>query len=96
MLAVRAGVSVEEEEAGNRVARMTIAEIEDALVPVGFEIAEARRYAMVYRHEPGPVTRLFSARGVYGLARAAWRIVNAMIGRFGNKLTVQGVRREAP
>jgi ubiquinone/menaquinone biosynthesis C-methylase UbiE/uncharacterized protein YbaR (Trm112 family) len=92
-VAVRAGLSIEEEEAGNRVARMTIDEIEAELEPAGFEIVEAQRYAMLYRHEPGLPSRALSVRGVGGLARASWHALNAPIGRFGNKLTVQGIRR---
>jgi ubiquinone/menaquinone biosynthesis C-methylase UbiE len=91
-MAVRTGLSVEHEEAGNRVARMSIAEIEDVLRQSGFEIVRAERYAMLYRHEPGAPTRILSRPGVSALARGGWRAGNAAIGRFGNKLTVQGLR----
>jgi SAM-dependent methyltransferase len=93
--AVRLGLSVEHEEAGNRVARMSLTEIEDVLSEAGFEIVAAERYAMLYRHEPGAPTRLLSRSGVSPLARGGWRAGNAAIGRFGNKLTVQGLRPSA-
>jgi SAM-dependent methyltransferase len=92
--AVRVGLSVEHEEAGNRVARLTIGEVADALRVEGFDVAGAERYAMLYRHEPGAPTRLLSRRGLSALGRAGWHAGNAVIGRFGNKLTVQAVRRK--
>jgi ubiquinone/menaquinone biosynthesis C-methylase UbiE/uncharacterized protein YbaR (Trm112 family) len=93
--AVRLGLSVEHEEAGNRVARMSVHEIEEVLREVGFEIARAERYAMLYRHEPGVPTRFMSRPGVSALARGGWRVGNAAIGRLGNKLTVQALRPSA-
>jgi ubiquinone/menaquinone biosynthesis C-methylase UbiE len=94
-MAIKTGISVEYEEAGNRVARMTIAEIEDVLGEFGFETVVAERYAMLYRHEPGMPTRFLSRPGVNAIARGGWRAGNALIGHFGNKLTVQAVRRQA-
>jgi ubiquinone/menaquinone biosynthesis C-methylase UbiE/uncharacterized protein YbaR (Trm112 family) len=94
-MAVRLGLSVEREEAGNRVARMSMPEIADVLRGAGFEIAKAERYAMLYQHEPGAPTRFLSLSGVQALARSGWRMGNAAIGRFGNKLTVQALRPSA-
>jgi ubiquinone/menaquinone biosynthesis C-methylase UbiE/uncharacterized protein YbaR (Trm112 family) len=91
--AVRAGLSTNVEEAGNRVARMTIDETSQVLEESGLEIVGAERYAMLYRHRAGPFTRAVSAPGVSSLARGSWRAVNALIGARGNKLTVQAVRR---
>ncbi len=91
--AVQVGLSVEHEEAGNRVARLTIGEVAELLRGAGFEIAGAERYAMLYRHEPGMPTRLLSRTCLSRLGREGWRAGNALIGRFGNKLTVQAVRR---
>ena len=62
---------------------------------MGFEIARAERYAMLYRHEPGVPTRFMSRPGVSALARGGWRVGNAAIGRLGNKLTVQALRPSA-
>jgi SAM-dependent methyltransferase len=95
MMAVNLGLSVEQEEAGNRVARMSIPEIEEVLRGAGFEIVRAGRYAMLYRHEPGAPTRFLSRPRVSPLARGGWRAGNAAIGRFGNKLTVQALRPSA-
>ena len=94
-MAVRMRLSVEHEEAGNQVARVSMPEIEDVLREAGFEIARAERYAMLYRHEPGAPTRFISRPRVGALARGGWRVANAAIGRFGNKLTVQAFRPSA-
>ncbi len=95
-LAVRLGLALEQEDAGNRVARLTPAEVADALRARGFEIVHAERYAMYYRHEPGRAFRLLSRPWLLPAVTAAWRAANAAIGRAGNKLTVSAVRAAAP
>jgi ubiquinone/menaquinone biosynthesis C-methylase UbiE len=94
-VAIKLSLSVEQEEAGNRVARMSIDEISEVLSAAGFETVHAERYAMLYRHEAGAPTRLLSRRRVSRLGRGAWQTANRLAGRFGNKLTVQAVRRRA-
>ena len=91
-VAVRAGVALDREEAGNRVARLTPAEVVEVLRGAGFRPIVAKRYAMYYRHEPGSVSRVLSRRGIFPFARAGWRIANAFISRFGNKLVVVAER----
>ncbi len=91
-VAVCAGVALEREEAGNRVARLTPAEVVEVLRATGFRPIVAKRYAMYYRHEPGAVSRALSQRGVFPLVRAGWRMANAVVGRFGNKLVVVAER----
>ena len=46
------------------------------------------RYAMYYPHHPGPVFDLLSRPLVFPIVRAAWRIANALVGRYGNKMVV--------
>ncbi|MGI8551042.1 MAG: methyltransferase domain-containing protein [Dehalococcoidia bacterium] len=92
-LAVRLGWSLEREEAGNRVARLTPAEVVKVARSHGFRIIHARRYAMYYRHEPGAVFRWLSLPGVFPLITNSWRAANALIGDFGNKLSVVALRR---
>lgn len=91
-VAVRAGVALDREESGNRVARLTPAEIIEVLGPVGLRPVVAERYAMYYRHEPGLVFRMLSMRFIFPLVRVGWRIGNGMIGRAGNKLVVVAER----
>ena len=93
-LAVRTGLALDREQAGNRVARLRPADVEDALQRSGWVVMSAKRYAMLYRHEPGTPSRLLSLPAMYPLAKASWRIANALIGRFGNKMVVVAERQE--
>lgn len=94
LLAARVGLAQHYEEAGNFIARMNPAEIEALVRDAGFEIVENERYAMLYRHVPGKVARLLSAPGLFGVARNGLRLLNAVAGAYGNKMTLQAVRRE--
>jgi uncharacterized protein YbaR (Trm112 family) len=91
-VAVKVHLSIEYEDAGNRVERLKIEEVVRAMEDGGFKVTAAERYAMRYRHEPGPLIRLYSLPGTYQITTFAWRSLNGLIGRFGNKLTVQAVR----
>jgi ubiquinone/menaquinone biosynthesis C-methylase UbiE/uncharacterized protein YbaR (Trm112 family) len=90
--AVRVGLSEDEEEAGNEVRRLRIEEIEATLGKSGFEVIGAERYAMLYRHEPGPVSRLLSRPALLEPGLELLAAANRRIGRFGNKLSVRAVR----
>jgi glycosyltransferase involved in cell wall biosynthesis/uncharacterized protein YbaR (Trm112 family) len=92
-IAVRLGAAFEHEEAGNRVERLQIDELSEWLDNAGFSVVGASRYAMFYRHRPGPVMRGLSVPFVFGVVRAAWRLGNAVLAPVGNKLTVQALRR---
>lgn len=92
-LAVRLGLALEVEEAGNRVGRLTMSEVARVLQQEGYEVVAPHRYAMYYRHEPGSVTRALSRRRLARALRVAFAAGNTAFGRFGNKLTVHGVRR---
>lgn len=87
-MAIRAGFALEREDAGNAVIRLTPAEVIRALRSAGYSPLVAERYAMYYRHEPGPVLRALSSRWTFPLARLAWRFGNGLIGRAGNKMVV--------
>ena len=91
-LAVRLGLALEREEAGNRVARLGVEEVVAALRARGFRVVRAERYAMYYRHEPGRAVRLLSAPGAFAVARAGFRAANLLVGAGGNKLVVVAVR----
>jgi SAM-dependent methyltransferase len=92
-VAVKAGIALEEEDAGNRVARLTLSELREGLLAHGFEVVSGGRYVMYYGHEPGAPARLLSRRALFSLGKAGWRALNSVLGRFGNKLAVVGVRR---
>jgi len=93
LLAARVGLAEHYEDAGNFIARIDPAEIESVVRQAGFEIVKSERYAMLYRHEPGMVSRLLSRPGLFGVARNGLRLLNAVLGAHGNKMTLQAVRR---
>ena len=91
-LAIRLGVALETEEAGNRVARMAPGEVAAFLEARGFRAVRAERYAMYYPHFPGRAFSLLSRPLLFPIVRLAWRLVNALAGRFGNKMVVVAER----
>jgi len=91
--AVRAGLALEREEAGNRVARVDPGDLAEFFRTRGFEVVRAERYGMLYRHHPGAPSRFLSRKRVFPLTVAALGVANTFAGRLGNKLTVQAVRR---
>ena len=92
--AVGLGIAEAEEEAGNRVRRLTLDEITTELSARGFQAIQPHRYAMYYRHWPGRMMKVLSIPLVLPLAKATFKLVNRVAGRFGNKLTVQALRRQ--
>jgi SAM-dependent methyltransferase len=91
-IAIRLGLALDEEEAGNRVARMNPTDTAAFLVARGFRVLRAERYAMYYPHRPGRMTRLLSGRLAFPIARIGWRLANVLVGRFGNKMVVVAER----
>jgi ubiquinone/menaquinone biosynthesis C-methylase UbiE/uncharacterized protein YbaR (Trm112 family) len=91
-IGIRFGVALEREEAGNRVARLEPAAVTAALRSAGFRIIRADRYAMYYHHVPGRITAFLSRKPILPVAVFGWRVVNRLVGRAGNKLTIVAVR----
>lgn len=91
-VAVKLGLALEREEAGNRVARLDPADVSQRLSRHGFRIVRVDRYLMYYRHVPGATTRLLSRPRVLPLSRASIRALNWLAGRFGNKMVVVATR----
>jgi SAM-dependent methyltransferase len=94
-LAVRLNLALEQEEAGNRVARLTLDEIVETLERRDFRVLNAHRYGMYYKHNPGWAIDLLSRERIFPLATTALSLLNTLAGRVGNKLTVQAVRAAA-
>jgi ubiquinone/menaquinone biosynthesis C-methylase UbiE/uncharacterized protein YbaR (Trm112 family) len=90
-VAVRLGLSSNEEEAGNAVRRLdpevTGRELEAAGMQVHWE-----RYLMYYRHEPKRVMGLLSRPGIFPVFQQLVEIADLSVGRWGNKLCLVGVR----
>lgn len=92
-LAVRLGLAQEQEEAGNRVARLDPNEVAGFLRERGLDVVCAERYGMLYRHRPGAASRLLSKPVLFPATVAGLRAANAVAGPLGNKLTVQALRK---
>jgi SAM-dependent methyltransferase len=95
-IAIRLGAAGRTEEAGNVIVRLEPESIASALEVLGFRVVRVERYGMYYKHEPGPVMRALSAPPVFPIVRTGIRAFNAVLGRIGNKSTVQAVRHESP
>lgn len=93
-LAVKLGIALAREDAGNRVARLRAESVARELAAAGFD-ARAERYLMYYTHAPGAAMRLASRPGLRAAYRGAVVAVDRAIGRWGNKLQVTAVRRHA-
>jgi SAM-dependent methyltransferase len=91
-LAIRLGLALEREPAGNRVARLRPQEVTAELGRRGFRIVHAERYGMYYPHTPGRLFRALSSRSVFPIVCAGTRSVSRLAGGLGNKLTIQAVR----
>jgi SAM-dependent methyltransferase len=90
--AVKVGLALDREEAGNEVFRLSRGEVEKELGRHGFRVVAAERYGMYYRHHPGPAARWLSAPGAFELATIGLTALNHVGGGLGNKLAIQAVR----
>jgi hypothetical protein len=95
-MAVRLGLALAHEEAGNRVARLDPRDVADELERRGLTVIHAARYAMYYRHHPGRIMSILSRPFVLPIVLRAYRAANRLLGRFGNKLTIVATRIEPP
>jgi ubiquinone/menaquinone biosynthesis C-methylase UbiE/uncharacterized protein YbaR (Trm112 family) len=93
-VAVRLGLALAREQAGNVVARLRADDTQRELAAAGFD-ATARRYFMYYKHDPGPAMRLASRPAIHRAYRAGVRASESLFGRWGNKLQVTALRRAA-
>jgi SAM-dependent methyltransferase len=94
--AVRAGLAREREDAGNIVFRLSPDTVVGWVEAAGYRPLVSERYAMYYRHKPGIVTDLLSARWSFPLTRLLWHVGNRAVGRAGNKMVVVAERHAPP
>lgn len=94
-LAVKLGVALDREDAGNVVVRFDPHDVRRQLRSAGFNVVRSERYAMYYRHVPGRVIQALSRPVSYMLSVGAWRLVNIALGRVGNKLAMVAERSNA-
>jgi SAM-dependent methyltransferase len=87
-IAVRLGLSVDVEEAGNRVRRLHPGDLVQVARDAGYKDIANRRYLMYYPHVPGPVFRSFDRPPLWSLGRFLLA-VGAVLGPVGgNKCQV--------
>ncbi|HSF32809.1 MAG TPA: class I SAM-dependent methyltransferase [Candidatus Tectomicrobia bacterium] len=91
-LAVWLGVAEEVEDAGNYVDRLVPREVAACLQQEGFPHATWRRTLMYYPHRPFAWFRWFDWTPLFWLFRAGFWGVNALLGQWGNKLAIAGLR----
>jgi SAM-dependent methyltransferase len=94
-LAVQFGMALKEEDAGNRVERVSAEQIAACLTEHGLNVMGIDRYAMYYQHEPGWGMQFFSRRRSARAAQFAIEAFNRVLGSLGNKLSVRAVREQA-
>jgi uncharacterized protein YbaR (Trm112 family) len=95
--AIKLRIAFEHEPVGNRVERIDPAEFAALLRQAGLTVLGNERYAMFYRHGPGPAMRLFSRASIAPAARAGIDAFNATLGGLiGNKVAIRAVRDLAP
>lgn len=91
-VAVWLGIAVNEEEAGNKVVRLSVGEITAALTDEGIHPLRSERYLMYYPHQPASLFQYLSSRSAFHLAVGGWILLNVLAKRGGNKLTFIGTR----
>jgi SAM-dependent methyltransferase len=92
-VAVRLGISENEEQAGNRVQRLQPKAVVHELEDSGFRVLGIDRYAMYYRHEPGAMVRMLSRGPLFHAAKTSFLLANGPLARIGNKMSVRAVSR---
>jgi 2-polyprenyl-3-methyl-5-hydroxy-6-metoxy-1,4-benzoquinol methylase len=91
-LAIRLGIAVEVEDAGNEVRRLEPDQVAAILRENGFDRVQSRRTLMYYPHEPYRWFAWFDHPALFGLFRALFGGANLLLGRWGNKLALAAIR----
>jgi SAM-dependent methyltransferase len=91
-LAVRVGIAEDVEEAGNEVKRLDPDRVIQHLRKQGFRQINWRRTLMYHQHEPFGWFRWFENEPMFSMFRPAFVASNALVGRWGNKLTLAALR----
>jgi len=91
-VAIRVGIAEDVEEAGNYVYRLVPDKVAACLRQAGFGRVVWRRTLMYYPHEPFPWFRWFDRAPLFWLFRAVFGWANLLLGQWGNKLALAGVK----
>lgn len=91
-LAVRLGIAVDVEDAGNEVKRLVPEEVAAILQGEGYRRVIWRRTLMYYPHQPFKWFAWFDNPALFLAFRALFGGVNLILGRWGNKLALGAER----
>lgn len=94
-IAIWAGIASEHEEPGTKVERLDPDLVQFHLRQAGLTVVGADRYAMFYRHAPGPAMHHLSRSRLLPVTRGAIDSFNHLLGGVSNKLAVRAVRTTA-
>lgn len=95
-VAMRLSLAQVREESGNPVRRLAAPDLERVLAVAGFDVIGRDRYALLYRHEAGPLYRFVSRRHLSSGALALLRGIRRGLGPVGNKLSLRAVATSDP
>lgn len=95
-LAVKLGIAVDVEDAGNEVKRLVPSEVAACLRERGFGQIRWRRTLMYYPHQPTGWFKLLSSPLLFWAAKGAFLTANRVVGNWGNKLSLGAQRLERP
>ena len=87
-LAVRLGISVDVEEAGNEVKRLMPREVAEILREEGYRHVLWQRSLMYYPHRPPRYFRWFDGASAFAAFRTTFWCTNLVCARWGNKLAL--------
>lgn len=87
-LACFLGVAKKYEPSGNRVYRFKERELKSLIERLGFKRILLRRYLMFYSHNPAKKFSIFDFRFMMSIFKIFFYSINALIGQWGNKLTL--------
>ncbi|HZO82047.1 MAG TPA: class I SAM-dependent methyltransferase [Candidatus Binataceae bacterium] len=91
-LAVRLGIAVDVEQAGNKVKRLVPREVAGILRGAGYRELRWERTLMYYPHQPPAWWRRFDRAPAFAGCRAAFWAANLACGHWGNKLALAARR----
>ena len=90
-ISVLLGIS-KEYEGKDFVYRFRRDELITWLKEAGIKKIIIRRYAMYYSHQPGKSLRIFDNELLFYIIKRLFELLNMLLGRFGNKIQVVGLK----
>jgi len=91
-ISILIGISKKFEDVGNYVYRFKKYELMNWLKEEGCKRIRIKRYIMYYPHKPNWLFNIFSSFLVFHIVKILFYTINAIFGRFGNKIYAVGVK----